>query len=236
MVEARLARQFSAMRHIARRRQPAEFDREQEDQHDAEPEIRRRDTPQREQIGAVVPGRALLHRRDDAGGDADQERDHDRHRGELDRHRQLLRDQFAHRHLVAQRLAEVARQHALDPVDVLDRHRLIEPVLLADLFDHFGIALLARHHQRRIAGQQLLQREDQHRHEEQCRHELDKSPREEVQHGRLRVMAFLTSASARSHARARPASACSLRAWWCARSGCGGDRDRAGGLPPTRSW
>jgi hypothetical protein len=115
--------------HVARRRQPAEFDREQEDQHDAEPEIRRRDAPQREHVGAVVPGRALLHRRDDAGGNADQERDHDRHRGELDRHRQLLRDQLEHRHLDAQRLAEVARQHALDPVDVLHRDRLIEPVL-----------------------------------------------------------------------------------------------------------
>ena len=117
-------------RHIARRRQPAEFDREQEDQHDAEPEIRRRDAPQREQIGAVVPGRALLHRRHDAGGDADQERDHDRHRRQLHCHRQLLRDQLAHRHLDAQRLAEVARQHALDPVDILHRDRLIEPVLL----------------------------------------------------------------------------------------------------------
>ena len=70
-------------RHIARRRQPAEFDREQEDQHDAEPEVRRRDAPQREQIGAVVPRRALLHRRDDACGNADQEGDHDRHRRRL---------------------------------------------------------------------------------------------------------------------------------------------------------
>ena len=172
MVEARLARQFSDERHIARGRQPAELDREQEDQHDAEPEIRRRDAPQREQIGAIVPGRALLHRGDDAGGNADQERDHDRHRAELERHRQLLRDQLAHRHLDAQRLAEVARQHALDPVDVLHGDRLIEPVLLADLLDHGGIALLAGHHQRRIARQQMLQREDQHRHEEQCRDEL----------------------------------------------------------------
>ena len=172
MVEARLARQFSDERHVARGRQPAELDREQEDQHDPEPEIRRRDAPQREQVGAIVPGRVLLHRRDDAGGNADQERDHDRHRGELHRHRQLLRDQLAHRHLDAQRLAEIAGQHALDPVDILNRDRLIELVLLADLRDHGGIALLAGHHQRRIARQQLLQREDQDRHEEQCRDQL----------------------------------------------------------------
>ena len=60
------------------------------------------------QIGAVVPGRALLHGGDDAGGNADQEGDDDRHRAELQRHRQLLRDQLAHRHLVAQELAEIA--------------------------------------------------------------------------------------------------------------------------------
>ncbi len=155
MVEARLARQILGRRHVAGGRQPAELDREQEDQHDAEPEIRRRDAPQREQVGAVVPGGAFLHRGDDAGGNADQERDHDRHRGELQRHRQLLRDQVAHRHLDAQRLAEVAGQHALDPVDVLHRDRLIEPVLLADLLDHGGIALLAGHDQRGIAGQQI---------------------------------------------------------------------------------
>ena len=183
MVEARLARQFSRQRHIAGRRQPAEFDREQEDQHDAEPEIRRRDAPQREQIGAIVPRRALLDRRDDAGGNADQERDHDRHRAELDRHRQFLRDQAQHRHLDAQRLAEIARQHALDPVDVLHRDRLIEVILRADLRDHGGIALLAGHHQRRIARQQMLQRKDQHRHEEQCRDQLQDALAEEIQHG-----------------------------------------------------
>ena len=183
MVEARLARQSSDERHVARSRQPAELDREQEDQHDAEPEVRRRDAPQREQVGAVVPGGALLHRRDDAGGDADQERDDDRHAGELHRDRQLLRDQVEHRQLVAHGLAEITRQHALDPVDILHRHRLIEPVLLADLLDHGRVALLARHDQRRIARQQVLQRKDQHRHEEQCRDQLQQAPGEEVQHG-----------------------------------------------------
>ena len=205
-------------------------------------------------------------------------RDHDRHRGELDRHRQLLRDQLAHRHLDAQRLAEIAGQHALDPVDVLHRHRLIEPVLLADLRDHVGIALLAGHDQRRIARQQLLQREDHHRHEEQRRDQLQQALAEEVQHGvrscpgrtaatkcrraepgpmerasrsrlcgaaqealhRVRdtrdwLTRSLTSASTRSRAPVRPASACSLRAGWYARSGCGGDRGRAAAFRRARA-
>jgi hypothetical protein len=195
-----------------------------------------RDSPQREEIRAIIPGRALLDGRYDSCGDTDQERDDDGHRCQLHRYRQLLRDQFADRYLVAQRLAEIARQHALDPVDILHRHRLIEPVLLADLRDDIRVAFLARHDQRRIARQQLLQREDQHRHEEQRRDELDNTPGEKIQHGASRapVAIPLTSTSARSRAPARPASACSLRALWCARSGCGGDRDRAGAFPPAR--
>jgi len=58
------------------------------------------------------------------------------------------------------------------------------PVLVADLLDHSGIALFARHHQCGIARQQLLQRKDQHRHEEQCRYDLRKPAGEEVQHAR----------------------------------------------------
>ena len=45
------------------------------------------------------------------------------------------------------------------------------------------IAFLAGHHQRRIAGEQLLERKDQHRHEEQCRHDLRDAVGEELQHG-----------------------------------------------------
>jgi len=47
----------------------------------------------------------------------------------------------------------------------LHRHRLIEPVLLADLRDHGRVALLAGHDQRGSPGKKLLQREIKHRHE-----------------------------------------------------------------------
>ena len=53
--------------------------------------------------------------------------------------------------------------------DVAHRQRLVEVHLLAQVRDHVRIALLARQHHRRIAGQQLLQPEDQHRDEEQRR-------------------------------------------------------------------
>src|SRR5262249_3350217 len=154
------------------RRQPAEFDREQENQHDAEPEVRRRDAPERKQVGAIVPGGALLHGRHDAGGNADQEGDDDRPRSQLQGYRQLLRDQLAYWPLDRQGRAEGAGTPPPDPMGVLHWQGLVEPVLLAYLLDYGRIALLARHHQRRIAGQELLQREDQHRHEEERRHEL----------------------------------------------------------------
>ena len=64
---------------------------------------------------------------------------------------------------------------ALDPEEILDRQRLIEAILLADLGDDLGIAILARHDQGGIARQQLLQQEDDHRHEENGRDELQQA-------------------------------------------------------------
>jgi len=60
------------------------------------------------------------------------------HRGELQRDRQLLQHQLEHRLLYAQRLAEVAAQHAADPVEVADRQRLVEIELRAQRLDRRG--------------------------------------------------------------------------------------------------
>ena len=136
----------------------------------------------RKQVGAVVPHRAFLHRRDDAGGNADQKSDHDRHRGQLHRHRQFFGDQVAHGNLDTQGFAEVAGRNAFDPIEILHRDRSIEPVLLAYLRDHGGIAFFSGHDERGIAGQQVLQQKDQDRHEEQCRNQLQDAFAEKVQH------------------------------------------------------
>ncbi len=60
--------------------------------------------------------------------------------------------------------------------------RLIEPVLPADLLEHLRVALLAGHRQRRVARQQLLQAEDDHRHDEQRRDQLQQALAEEQEH------------------------------------------------------
>src|SRR5439155_19158473 len=76
-------------------------------------------------------------------------------------------------------------EHAADPGEVLDVERLIEAVLPADLLEHGGIALLAGHGQCRVAGEQLLQAEDDHRHEEQRRDQLQEALAEVQEHASL---------------------------------------------------
>ena len=88
---------------------------------------------------------------------------------------------------------------ALDPIDVLHRDRFIEMVLLADLLDDSGIAFLAGHDKRGIARQQMLQRENQDRHEKQRRDQLHQAPGEEAQHGAPSNAVRVISASARSN-------------------------------------
>ena len=92
-------------------------------------------------------------------------------RGELERHRELFHDELQHRLLHPQRLAEVALEHPFDPVQVADRQRIVEVHLLAQVRDDGRIAILAGEHDGGIARQQLLQAEDQHRHEDERRND-----------------------------------------------------------------
>ena len=77
-----------------------------------------------------------------------------------------------------QRLSEVAAQHVADPDAVLHDEGPIEMVLRADGRHGDGIVLFAGQRCRRIAGQELLQSEDQHRDHEQRRHENGEAPRD----------------------------------------------------------
>ena len=70
---------------VARGRQPAELHREEQDHQDAEPEVGRRQAPERDRVGRVVPDRAATDRRDDAGRYADDEREAHRQDRQLDR-------------------------------------------------------------------------------------------------------------------------------------------------------
>jgi hypothetical protein len=88
-------------------------------------------------------------------------------------------------------------QHALQPVAVAHRHGLVEVELGAQVRDGGRVALLARHRDRRIAGQQLLQSEDQDRDEEQRRQDRREAREEEAAH-RAPRLSTTTLAAARA--------------------------------------
>ena len=85
---------FCERRHIAGRWQPAEIDRDQQDQHDAQPEGRRGQAGQAIALATQSHDSVALHRREHAGRHADQHRDDEGHRAKLQRDRQLLLDQM----------------------------------------------------------------------------------------------------------------------------------------------
>ncbi len=183
-------------------------------------------------VRGVVPPGALGDRRDDAGGNADRERDHDREARELERHRQLLGDQRGHRLLHAQRLAEVALHHAAEPVEVAHRQRLVEVHLLAQVRDDARVAVLAGEHHRRIAGQQLLQPEDQDRDEQQRRQDRGDAPGEErIHRADSPACDAATAASAPARARGRRESCAGPTACCCTPTASGGGRGRRSAGP-----
>ena len=148
---------------------------------------------EREGVGRVVPDGVFLDGGDDARGNADHERNHYGHRAKLNCHRQLLQNEVENRNVNSHRLSEVAGEHALNPVEILDGNRPIEVILLANLLDHGRVALFAGHDQGGVARQQLLQREDDHRHEEQGRDQLQQTFAKEIQHGGRRFADWVAS-------------------------------------------
>jgi hypothetical protein len=95
--------------------------------------------------------------------------------GELQRDGELLGDELQDRHVGAQRNAEIALQGLPRPGEVLHRQRIVEAVLLAQQLDHDRVPLLAGQDEDRVAGQQLLQDEDEDRDEDD-RRDCDENP------------------------------------------------------------
>ncbi len=118
--------------------QPVEPHREDQDQHDAEPEGRHGLAEQRHHRRDVVDRRVAPHRRDDAGGNGQAQRDEQPRAGQLEGGGQPLEHEVHGGLAVAQRLAEVAAHRALEEAQVLDRDRIVEAHRLAELRDVLG--------------------------------------------------------------------------------------------------
>ncbi len=151
--------------HVPARREPAELDGEEDDQEQAQPEMRHRQPDERGGRRRVVGGLAAPHRGDHPRSDAEQRPEQHREAGELQRDRQPGHDRVRDRELPLVE-PEVALERKPGPAPVLHRQRLVEPVLVADLLEDGGIAVLRRERQRRVAGEGADPGEHQHAGEE----------------------------------------------------------------------
>jgi hypothetical protein len=100
----------------------------------------------------------------------------------------LLREEIDGRAFAADRIAELALTEILQPQQVLDRDRAIEPHFVAERFELFlvlGAGRFASHpHRGRIAGRHANQRKDDDRHEEDGGNRLRAPPQRVAGHGR----------------------------------------------------
>ena len=156
----------------------SEPDRENQHQHQGQPERRHGLPTEPDAHGDPVPQTAALDCRHHAERHGQADREGDRHGGELKRIHQPWPNQLTHGDFVLNALAQVTLHRTADPTPVLDQHGLIEPVRLLE-----SLALLWQ----RIWGQQgqvgtasqAGRKEHQHAHHPQGEQGL-KHAREEV--------------------------------------------------------
>ena len=161
---------------LAAQRQPVEVHREQQLQHDGEPEGRHRDARHRNDAQHVVGPAVVVDGGDDAERHADQRREQQRGRSQLERRRQALADVERHRPAREGALAEVEARHLAEIDDELLSDRPVEAVLLAQIaaiccgrrvFAGQRRGRIGRHHADQQEGQD--QQPQQRREDEQRR-------------------------------------------------------------------
>ena len=101
-------------------------------------EIRDGEAEQAEEGQPVVAPAVLVRRRIDADRKGDQPGEDDGDEGNEHGQPQPVADDVADRQLVFEGIAEIAVQHAGDPVEVADHRRLVETVFLAQHLDLLG--------------------------------------------------------------------------------------------------
>ncbi len=160
------------------RRQPAELDREQQLEQQAQEEDRHGVGEDREQPQADVGKPVAVARRDPAQRDSDGQGEQGRPERELERGRALDDDHVADLLVVRDRRAEVEVRDALQVIPVLRKDRAVEPgVVLADR-DLIGWQPPAERRRDRITDHPHHEEDhgDQHPHhgdnEQQPRHQI----------------------------------------------------------------
>src|SRR3984893_10006806 len=149
------------------RGEPAELEREQQDEHDPRPEDGQAHAGDGHPHADAIEPRVLLDRRHDAGGETqkngDQKRARREHQGGLEAQEHLGEDGPAQR----DGAAEISLEDGAHPPHVLDDARLVEAQVAMEAHDVFLGRLGAEHDGGGIPRRQVQDGEDQHRDPEQ---------------------------------------------------------------------
>ncbi len=153
----------------AARRQPAELDREQQNQQQRQPERWHRDAGEGQQVEAVVEPGARPERGHDAGRQRDDQGEQEAHAHEQAGVAETGQQHLEHRSRLQARIAEIALQRGAEPVAVALEQRSIEAVHLLEPGDvrRRDVRIAARHQIDRIARHQADQAVDHERHQQQ---------------------------------------------------------------------
>ena len=165
-----------------RDREEPEPDPEKERQNDREPERRQAERRREHEADRLVDDAATPDRRDrgerDGEGEGEEGRIADQQKRERDPGPGEQRDV----RLVEERDAEVPANRVTEVVQVLLPQWKVEAELVADASHQLGRCSAAEDRNRRVAGNEPDEQEDDHAHAEEDRHDLEQPPGEVADH------------------------------------------------------
>src|SRR2546427_1623149 len=168
-------------------RQPSKPDGEHQDQHEPQPEPGNREAEQGHALRDVVPPAVHLHRRDDAGRNADDQGDERGGQTQGQRVGQPLEVELADREPIVEGLAELPLESVLHEGHVLHGPRAVQSPLLTDPVEIFGARAGFRHERHRVP-REPDDEEDRRAQNEERDEAVDDAPDDELRHVRLLVL------------------------------------------------
>ncbi len=140
---------------VGQAREPAGVDRQNDDQHVGEKELRHRYGTEGNGVDCAIVKAVAIERGQDAQQQRQGYRDYGGERRQKQRVLQTFADELGDLELVGQRGAEIALHDSAQPFDVAHVGRLVQADLFAELGDRFGGRGLTENFLRQVAGQQL---------------------------------------------------------------------------------
>ena len=139
-------------RDVAAGRHPAEADRENEDQHQGEPEVRQGQAQKGDRHHRAVDPAVLADSGEHASGDSHDHRHRDRIGGESEGDRQAVEDRLDHRPVEREGAAEIALEQIAVPDPDLDQPGAVQAELGPNDGDLGRPGRRPGDHMRRVAG------------------------------------------------------------------------------------